>query len=108
MKVKKIRTIKALKTRLKKTLPDKISKVIESYENFLEQGIPEDAKGFNAHHSACKSAVVHAETLLKLAKWTDEDVVLIKEEKKDEEDDDVLKMIEEVRNEIDEFEDDED
>ena len=105
--MKKIRTIKALKTRLKKTLPDKISKVIESYENFLEQGIPEDAKGFNAHHNACKSAVVHAETLLKLAKWTDEEAVQMVEEKSGDEES-VLKMIEDVRNEIDEFGDDED
>ncbi len=71
MTTKKIKTLKALKSRLRKTLPEKISEVIDSYENFSEQPVPEDAKGFSAHHSACKSAVVHAETLLKLAEWTD-------------------------------------
>ena len=43
---------------------------MQSYEDFSEQPVPEDAKGFTAHHNACKSAVVHAETLLKLARWT--------------------------------------
>lgn len=70
---KPIKTLKALKNKLKKTLPDKISQVIQSYEEFSEQPVPEDAKGFSAHHSACKSAVIHAETLLKLARWTSED-----------------------------------
>lgn len=72
MTSKKIKTLKALKNRLRKTLPEKISEVIDSYENFSEQPVPDDAKGFSAHHSACKSAVIHAETLLKLAEWTDE------------------------------------
>ena len=70
MKPKNIKTLKALKNKLKKTLPEKISSVMQSYEDFSEQPVPEDAKGFTAHHNACKSAVVHAETLLKLARWT--------------------------------------
>ena len=92
MPSKKIKTLKSLKANLKKTLPQKISEVIESYENFAEQPAPQkiseviesyenfaeqpapvDAKGFSAHHSACKSAVVHAETLLKLARWTEDE-----------------------------------
>lgn len=73
MVTKKIKTLAALKTRLKKTLPEKISEVIASYETFSEQPVPDDAKGFSAHHSACKSAVVHAETLLKLARWTEDE-----------------------------------
>ncbi len=73
MVTKKIKTLSALKKRLKKSLPEKISAVIASYENFSEQPVPEDAKGFSAHHSACKSAVVHAETLLKLARWTEDE-----------------------------------
>lgn len=102
MKTKKIKTIKALKTRLKKTLPSSLSKVIDSYEDFLEKEVPEDAKGFSAHHSACKSAVVHAETLLKLAKWTDEEG----DKKFDEENkDDIWKIISEARDEFDKDED---
>ena len=76
MVTKKIKTLSALKNRLKKTLPEKISEVIASYESFSEQPVPDDAKGFSAHHSACKSAVVHAETLLKLARWTEDEKAL--------------------------------
>lgn len=75
MPIKKIKTLRALKNNLKKTLPQKISEVIKSYEDFSEQPAPADAKGFGAHHAACKSAVVHAETLLKLARWTENELV---------------------------------
>jgi len=71
MKNKKAKTLKALKKILKKTLPEKIYKVLESYENFSLQNEPDDAKGFSAYHMALKSAIVHAETLLKLAKWSE-------------------------------------
>jgi len=87
MKTKTIKTLKALKKMLKKTIPGKILKVLSSYEKFSEQCEPEDAKGFSAYHTALKSAIIHAETLLKLAKWSepeeketliDEDLELIK------------------------------
>lgn len=58
---------------IEKELPSQISNVISSYEDFAGQPVPDDAKGFTAHHNACKSAVVHAETLLKLARWTADD-----------------------------------
>ena len=79
MPSKKIKTLKSLKENLKKTLPQKISEVIKSYENFAENPAPADAKGFSAHHSACKSAVVHAETLLKLVRWTEDEPILTPE-----------------------------
>lgn len=103
MKIKKIKTLKALKSRLKKTLPEKISEVINSYETFAEQPIPDDAKGFNAHHSACKSAVIHAETLLKLAKWTDDNQD--EKLKTDNEEEDILELINEAHFELDRFDD---
>lgn len=77
MPVKKIKTLQSLKNNLKKTLPQKISNVIQSYEDFSKQQAPVDSKGFSAHHSACKSAVVHAETLLKLARWTEDELLSI-------------------------------
>ncbi len=97
MTTKKIKTLKALKTRLRKTLPEKISEVIDSYENFSEQPVPDDAKGFSAHHSACKSAVIHAETLLKLAEWTDEKSA---SEGTDGENRQILKLLAEAQNEL--------
>ncbi|MBO5443200.1 MAG: hypothetical protein J6A33_05380 [Alphaproteobacteria bacterium] len=101
MTVKKVKTLKALKNRLKKTLPEKISEVIASYEVFSEHPVPEDAKGFGAHHTACKAAVVHAETLLKLAKWTDD-----KEMAETKTNEDILEMIAQARNELSRDDDD--
>ena len=97
MTSKKIKTLKALKSRLRKTLPEKISEVIDSYENFSEQPVPDDAKGFSAHHSACKSAVIHAETLLKLAEWTDEKT---QGDKSADGDRQILELLNEARNEL--------
>ena len=41
---------------------------ILSYKYLSESEIPEDAKGFSAHHSACKVAIAHIELLIKLAR----------------------------------------
>lgn len=104
MPAKVIKTIKALKTRIKKTLPEKISRVLESYENFLAQEVPDDAKGFTAYHSACKSAVVHAETLLKLSRWTDEEAGKNAETTSPR--GEILRLLEQARLEDEEFGDD--
>lgn len=102
MPIKKIKTLQSLKNTLKKTLPQKISEVIKSYEDFSEQQAPVDAKGFSAHHTACKSAVIHAETLLKLARWTENDESIVKEESYENA---TLKaLLSEARNEDDDFE----
>lgn len=105
MHFKKIKTLKALKKCLKKNLPEKVSQVLESYENFSDRPVPEDAKGFSAHHSACKSAVIHAETLLKLAKWTEDENPSVTENTPP---DDILSLLNEARNELNGFNDDED
>lgn len=77
-------------------------KVISSYEDFAGQPVPDDAKGFTAHHNACKSAVVHAETLLKLARWTADDASSESSPSADWE-----KILLEARQEADRDEDDE-
>lgn len=105
MHFKKVKTLKALKKCLKKTLPEKVSQVLESYEAFSERPVPEDAKGFSAHHGACKSAVIHAETLLKLAKWTEDEK---NPAATDAPPDDILRLLSEARAELDGFNDDED
>lgn len=102
MPIKKIKTLQSLKNTLKKTLPQKISEVIKSYEDFSEQQAPVDAKGFSAHHTACKSAVIHAETLLKLARWTENDESIVKEESY--ENASLKALLAEARNEEDDFE----
>ena len=104
MKTKTIKTLKAVRNILKKTLPEKISKVLNSYENFADHEAPEDAKGFSSYHLALKSAILHAETLLKLAKWTDETAQI---EQKNDSGDDILKILAEARS-AKKLEDDED
>lgn len=106
MSFKKIKTLKALKKYLQKSLPEKVSRVIQSYDDFASRPVAEDAKSFSAHHSACRSAVVHAETLLKLAKWTDEEASAPPASSSPE--DDVMELLAAARSELDEFNDDED
>ena len=55
-------------------LPDALATALQSYHSFARTEIPEDAKGFSAHHSACKMAISHIDLLLKLAQWADIDV----------------------------------
>ena len=105
MPIKKIKTLQTLKDTLKKTLPQKISEVIKSYEDFSEQPVPVDAKGFSAHHSACKSAVVHAETLLKLARWTEDDLPPPLEEQT--KDSSLQALLDEAKQEENDFEEEE-
>lgn len=52
-------------------LPQAIARTLDSYHQFSSEDIPDDAKGFSAHHSACKVAIAHIELLIKLAKWAD-------------------------------------
>ncbi len=52
-------------------LPDAIAKALTSYHRFADNSIPDDPKGFSAHHGACKVAIAHVELLLKLARWAD-------------------------------------
>jgi hypothetical protein len=52
-------------------LPAAIARALGSYHDFSDQTVPDDAKGFSAHHSACKIAIAHVELLLKLARWAE-------------------------------------
>lgn len=94
-KFKNYKNIEKLKIGLKKTLPQKIASVIQSYEEFVEKEIPNDSKSFTAFHGACKSAVLHAETLFKLSKWVEEN----KEEEKSSEDE-IFEIIKQTKSEI--------
>lgn len=59
------------RAQISKFLPDAIAQALTSYHRFSEQSVPELAKDFAAHHSACKVAVAHIELLIKLARWAD-------------------------------------
>lgn len=58
-----------LRERLKGELPGRIAQAIASYDAFAGTEPPLDAKGFAAHHAACKSALAHMDLLVKLARW---------------------------------------
>lgn len=50
-----------------------IHRALDSYARFSAQDAPEDAKGFAAHHAACKAAVAHVDYLLRLSRWVEKD-----------------------------------
>lgn len=52
-------------------LPDALEKAFESYHCFMAQDVPDDAKGFGAHHTAAKVAIAHIELLMKLVAIAD-------------------------------------
>lgn len=85
MAVRKMKSLKSLKKNLKQALPQKIAEAIASYNEFTMMDVPEDAKSFSAHHSACKSAMAHIDALLKLARWSEEE--FLKDDKSREKDD---------------------
>ena len=64
-------TALSLETRVKiaRFLPKALSTALESYHEFCQMEIPDGAKGFSAHHSACKEAIAHIELLLKVAQY---------------------------------------
>ncbi len=61
------------KQTLGNALPQQLDDIIASYNSFAKTAPPEDAKGFAAHHSACKAALAHLDQLIKLAHWVEED-----------------------------------
>jgi len=63
-----------LREGLARDLPGRIRAALKAYEAFAGADIPEDAKGFAAHHAACKAALGHAEMLVKLLKWAEGEV----------------------------------
>jgi len=72
---RKVASVDDVRSLLSDLLPGLIQSAACSYEAFSQAEVPEDAKGFSAHHSACKSALSHVELLTKLARWaeTEED-----------------------------------
>jgi hypothetical protein len=66
---KKASSIEEVRTLLADLLPDLIQSATHSYEAFCATEEPEDAKGFAAHHAACKAALSHVELLTKLVRW---------------------------------------
>jgi hypothetical protein len=87
--------------KIAKFLPDALKHSLESYHRFIiSDELPDDAKSFSAHHSACKVAIAHIELLLKLAKWAD----ILTNKAHNEADDAVLAgIIAQAQSELDQY-----
>ncbi|NVJ92514.1 MAG: hypothetical protein HWE34_12690 [Methylocystaceae bacterium] len=70
---KKAGSIEEVRTLLCNLLPSLIQSATVSYEAFSDAEVPEDAKGFAAHHAACKAALSHVELLTKLVRWAEQE-----------------------------------
>ncbi len=55
-----------LQKQFKRKLPVQIKTVWKDYLDFCQTPLPEDAKSFSAYQQACKNALSHLLTLLKL------------------------------------------
>jgi hypothetical protein len=55
-----------LQEQLRENLPDVIRRVVADYGAFAQQNAPTEAKNFDQHHKACKTAVAHLLALSKL------------------------------------------
>lgn len=59
-----------LRAELLRDLPDDIKRVRNAYRRAAQQAaLLRDAKDFNAHQTACKTALGHLESLIKLLRW---------------------------------------
>ena len=70
---KKAVSIDDVRSLLCDLLPNLIQNATNSYELFSLTEAPEDAKGFAAHHAACKAALSHVELLTKLVRWVEKE-----------------------------------
>jgi len=73
--------IMALRTRLLGELPDDIAMARDAYHRLAGEaaGIM-DAREFSAHQAACKAALGHLESLIKLLRWACEATGQVDEE----------------------------
>lgn len=55
-----------MKPKLTESLSPYLDKTLQSYQSFLDQTNPTDAKGFTAYHNACKAVLSHLALLMKL------------------------------------------
>lgn len=66
-----VHDLDAMRNKLKTSLAKRITQAVASYDGFVTAQPPDDAKGFAAHHAACRAALTHVESLVKLARWAE-------------------------------------
>ncbi|MFA7431528.1 MAG: hypothetical protein WCZ23_15325 [Rhodospirillaceae bacterium] len=60
-----------LRAALASRLPGRLRDLLAEYDTFAQAPAPDDAKGYVAHHAACKAALQHADMLIKLLRWAE-------------------------------------
>ena len=90
--------ISALQTRLLGELPDDIAMARDAYHRLAGEaaGIM-DAKEFSAHQAACKAALGHLESLIKLLRWACEGAGEVEQDANRSEASSVEELISEAR-----------
>lgn len=62
----------AIQKSVRRRLPKLIRKGLADYAAFAATTPPDDAKGFAAHQTACKSALAHLDAAAKLLAWAEQ------------------------------------
>jgi hypothetical protein len=91
--------IARLRAELLRDLPGDIKRVRNAYRRAAQQAaLLREAKDFNTHQAACKTALGHLESLIKLLRWAcDADNGATTDKSKGGEDGDVEKMIKQAK-----------
>ena len=61
--------LETLRLSIARLLPLAMEQAVASYREFVVVEVPLEAKEFKDHHTAGRTALVHLETLLRLARW---------------------------------------
>jgi len=96
-KEKYVEGLPALKMEMEQHLPSLIVRALGHYRVFSGQTPPTDAKGFSAHFSACKAALGHLESLIKLAGWAEAESNANDASGNGEESDEMARLLKEAR-----------
>ncbi|MEI6559988.1 MAG: hypothetical protein WCO00_16440 [Rhodospirillaceae bacterium] len=62
-------SLDALRAAIARLMPEAMERAVGSYRDFVTLGVPLEAKEFKDHHTAGRTALVHLESLLRLARW---------------------------------------
>ena len=62
-------SLDSLRVAIARLVPEAMERAVASYRDFVTLGVPLEAKEFKDHHTAGRTALVHLESLLRLARW---------------------------------------
>ncbi len=62
-------SLETVRTAIARLIPEAMDHAVDSYRQFVALEVPMEAKDFKEHHTAGRTALVHLESLMKLASW---------------------------------------